>query len=103
MQARACGLPVVTTDIGANAEFLGPSLATKKYKPHDMFSWSTEYAQFALDSYLNRDQHKKISEETPQGVPTWREVGSAWNRLLEGLTSQDQHVDNVSAVPASNS
>lgn len=100
LQARACGLPVVTTDVGANAEFVGPNLTTRKYKPHDMFSWTAEYAQHALDIYLQPDLHKKISQETPQGVPTWEGIGNAWNGLLERITGSVSNVDDVSAVPA---
>lgn len=98
LQARACGLPVVTTDIGANPEFAGPSLSTTKYKPHDLFSWTHEYAQLALDLALNKDLHKKISAETPKDVPTWEKIGGQWNGLLERIVGETKDVADVSAV-----
>lgn len=95
LQARACGLPVVTSNIGANPEFVGPNLMTTQYYPHDIYSWIVEFANKTLSLSLNKDLHKKISEESPIGVPTWEGTGEKWFTLLEKLTTSNKTVAEV--------
>ncbi len=86
LQARACGLPVVASHIGANKEFLDRGgLLTSKWFPHDIHSWSVEYAQKACELQSDAALHKKLSADAPQGVPTWSEVGDAWHDLISSL------------------
>lgn len=87
LQARASGLPVITSDIGSAPEFLThreTGLMTTKYKPHDAYSWIIEYTNLALE--LNRDKalHRKISE-APASVLSWDQVGEKWNDLLNSF------------------
>lgn len=88
LQARACGLPVVSSNIGANPEFLKhgeTGLLTTKWHPHDIHSWIVEFARQACILQRHSDIHKSISDKAPTGVPTWKEVGEKWNKLLETL------------------
>jgi glycosyltransferase involved in cell wall biosynthesis len=88
IQARACGLPVVSSNIGANPEFLpeGTGLVTTKWMPHDLHSWIVEFA--SLTCLLQRDKnlHRVISEKAPDGIETWDQIGEKWNELLKNLT-----------------
>ena len=83
LQARACGCPVIASHIGANAEFLGTNLVTKKYNPHDQAMWVVEYTNLVLDLFENDKLHKQISEDSQNGVLTWDQIGEKWNELLK--------------------
>ena len=85
LQARACGCPVVTSDIGANKEFIEngvTGLMTTKWKPHDMHIWNIEFANLALKLQLNKELHKTIAQSSPKGILSWEQVGEAWNNEL---------------------
>jgi len=86
LQARACGLPIVSSNIGANPEFLEhekTGLLTTQWHPHDIHSWTKEFAEQACRLYFEKDLHKQISEQTSKGVPTWRDIGGLWNELFK--------------------
>lgn len=88
LQARACGLPVISSNIGANPEFLQHKingLVTTKWHPHDIHSWIVEFATHACQLQQDKDLHKQLSLAAPIGVPTWREIGEKWNELLKSL------------------
>lgn len=88
LQARASGLPVLTSDIGANPEFIENNVTgamTTKFKPIDNYSWIVEYARLACALYVNKEAHKKISENAPNGVKSWDEIGEEWNVLLQNV------------------
>ncbi len=86
LQARACGLPVVASHIGANPEFLDKGgLLTQKWAPHDIHSWTVEYAREACRLQQDPVLHKKLSEEAPQGVLSWDEIGGKWHELISAL------------------
>lgn len=86
IQARACGLPVVASHIGANSEFLDKGgLLTSKWQPHDIHSWTVEYTRQVCELQQNKELHKKLSLEAPEGIKTWNEVGNAWNEMLKSL------------------
>ena len=89
IQAQASGCPVVTSDIGANAEFIEnrvTGLYTDKYKPHDYYSWVIEYTNLVFD-LNNKELHKKISDNAPRDVKTWDEIGGAWDELIKRVAS----------------
>lgn len=90
LQARACGLPVVTSNTGANPEFLEDNKTglITKYHPHDIHSWTVEFAAKACHLYLNRDLHKDISLETSKNIPTWDQIGEIWNEELLKITAK---------------
>lgn len=88
LQARACGLPVVSSNIGSNPEFVEhekTGLLTTKWHPHDIHSWSVEFARQACVLQRHPDLHRSISEKSPLDVLTWREVGEKWNELITTL------------------
>lgn len=91
LQARASGCPVLTSDIGANPEFIEnrkTGLMTTKYKPHDYYSWIVEYTNLALEIYGNKELHKTISENAPQGIQDWDKVGEAWENVLNRIVGE---------------
>lgn len=86
LQARACGLPVVASHIGANGEFLEKGgLLTSKWVPHDIHSWTIEYARLTCELQQNADLHKKLSLEAPLNVKTWGQIGHDWDELIQTL------------------
>ncbi len=90
IQARACGLPVVTSNIGANPEFIEhekTGLLTTKWHPHDMHAWSVEFTREVSKLQQNKELHKQISEQTSKDVPTWEEIGGKWNECIQQLKS----------------
>ncbi len=90
LQARACGLPVVSSNIGSNPEWIKneeTGLLTTKWHPHDIFSWSKEFAEQACRLHFERELHKKISDSTSTGIPTWRDIGGRWNEFLNRITN----------------
>jgi len=88
LQARACGCPVVTSDIGSAPEFIKhgqTGLMTTQYKPHDQYSWIVEYVNLVM-GLSNKELHKTISDNAPIGILNWEDVGEAWNVELLELT-----------------
>lgn len=88
IQARASGCPVVTSNIGSAPEFIEhgkTGLFTSKYQPHDLYSWIVEYANLVMDLQSDHKLHKHISDNSPNGVMNWEQVGEAWNELLKDV------------------
>lgn len=91
LQAQACGCPVVTSDIGANPEFIENGVTgvyTTKYKPHDLFSWIVEYTNLVLDVCLNEKYNETLSANAPRDVKSWEEIGGMWEHELNNLVSK---------------
>lgn len=91
LQAQACGCPVVTSNIGANPEFIEngvTGLYTTQYQPHDLFSWIIEYTNLVLDVCGNDKLFMKISEESPKAVKTWDQIGGLWEHELLQMVSR---------------
>lgn len=92
IQARACGLPVVTSNIGSNPEFVCHGvngLITEKWHPHDIHSWIVEYANQAVRLQKDKELHKALSLAAPNNVPTWDQIGNSWNELLKSLVKDE--------------
>jgi glycosyltransferase involved in cell wall biosynthesis len=90
LQAQASGCPVLTSDIGANPEFIKngeTGVMTTKFKPHDLHAWVTEFTRLGLKVLLDGEGHKKISEQSSQEVKTWEQVGEAWNAILQSVSN----------------
>ncbi len=86
LQARASGLPIVSSNIGANPEFIEHEkhgLLTTQYHPHDIHSWTVEFAAQACRLYFDRDLHKNISAVSPEGVASWSTIGRLWDEILK--------------------
>lgn len=91
LQARACGLPVVASQIGANPEFIEngkTGIITEDY-PHDIYLWVKKYSEAVVKLCANDKLHQEISEQTPKGIPDWEAIGELWNQELENLCSKD--------------
>ncbi len=88
LQAKACGLPVISSNIGANPEFVQDGvngLVTTKWHPHDIHSWIVEFATKTCQLQADKDLHHKLSDAAPTDVPTWRDIGDKWNELLQRI------------------
>lgn len=88
LQAQASGCPVLTSDIGANPEFVKQGetgLMTSKYKPHDLHAWVIEFTRLGLKLQLDQPLHHKISAQSPRDVKSWDNIGEYWNELLQKL------------------
>jgi len=87
LQARACGLPVVTTNIGANPEFIenGVNGIISEDYPHDLWLWVKKYVEATVNLCQNDKQHEEISKAAPDNILGWDAVGELWNKELEAL------------------
>ena len=84
LQARACGLPIVSSNIGANPEFIEngkTGIITEDY-PHDIWLWVKKYTEATINLCKDEEQHQYISENAPEGILDWNEVGERWNKCL---------------------
>lgn len=101
LQAQASGCPVITSDIGANPEFIENGVTgvyTTQYKPHDLFSWIVEYTNKVLDVCLDDNYWKKLSANAPRDVKSWDDVGEMWNAVFNSMVPRQlPDVEEVSA------
>jgi glycosyltransferase involved in cell wall biosynthesis len=87
LQAQACGLPVITSNIGSVGEFIEnekTGIITEKY-PHDLFLWIKKYAEATVKLMKDDAQHQLISQTAPGGVLSWEDIGEQWNEKLHTL------------------
>lgn len=87
LQAQACGLPVVASNIGSASEFIDhgfSGLLTKTY-PHDIFWWWKDFAQEAARLYVDVPLHDRLSANAGREVKGWQDIGAEWNALLESV------------------
>lgn len=91
LEARACGLPVVSTNIGANPEFIenGKTGIITEDSPHDLSLWVKKYITSTVSLCKNDKLHHSISENAPQGILDWNDIGEKWNNELEALCSKE--------------
>lgn len=85
LQAKACGLPIVSSNIGANPEFIEDGITgiiTEEY-PHDLWLWVKKYAEATVKLCGNDSLHKIISKNAPEGILDWNEVGERWEQCLK--------------------
>lgn len=90
LQAQASGCPVLTSDIGANPEFINnleTGIMTTKYKPHDLHAWVVEFSRMGLKLLLDQPLHEKISKQSINSPKTWGQIGEVWNELLQSVTN----------------
>jgi len=90
LQARACGLPVVTTNIGANPEFIDEKtgVISGDY-PHDIWLWVKKYTEATVSLCKDQKRHQGISEQTTEGIPDWNEIAEKWLIELEALCDKN--------------
>lgn len=87
LQARACGLPVVTTNTGSVPEFItnGKTGIISKHYPHDLFLWIKGYVEATVKLCKDEILHKRISEETSKDIQSWEKIGEKWNETFKEL------------------
>lgn len=80
LQARACGLPVVTSPIGGATEWIEDKKTgiLTEWLPHDKFMWWADFAKKVMGLIVDRDFHQQISSATPNGIPTWENIANQW-------------------------
>lgn len=84
LQARACGLPIVASNIGSVSEFIEhreTGMLTHSF-PHDMFLWHKDFAEQVVTLQKDHALHAHISKQSPIGIPSWDAIGARWNKLL---------------------
>jgi glycosyltransferase involved in cell wall biosynthesis len=85
LQAQACGLPVVSSNIGANPEFIRHNetgVITEDY-PHDIWLWVKKYVEATVNLCKDDDLHYQISKNAPEGILDWNEIGERWEKCLK--------------------
>jgi len=91
LQAQACGLPVITSNIGSVGEFIEndkTGILTSHY-PHDLFLWIKKYVESTVRLLKDDDKHKRISEQAPKDVKDWDTIGEMWNEYLSGIAGKN--------------
>ncbi len=84
LQAQACGLPVVASPTGSNAELIRhrESGMLTRWLPHDKFMWWVDFARQTMDVATDRELHKHISKTASKISPTWETIGAQWEKYL---------------------
>jgi len=90
LQAQACGLPVVSSNIGSAPEFIkqGQTGIITPQSPHDLFWWVKEYVGSVIKLCEDDKLHKHISDNAPKEVLSWDQVGEAWDENLQKLITK---------------
>lgn len=86
LQARACGLPVITSPVGSIPEFVDGNPITKS-NPCDLYFWWVEFCKLSVSLAKDQERHKEISRKCPDGVKTWNDIGYLWHRYLTEIRS----------------
>lgn len=92
LQARACGLPIVTTKVGGGPEWVEhekTGLLTK-YFPHDKFLWWHDYTKQVMRLVTDKELHKHISLNSPLDIPIWKHISEEWYNYVQRVNEQAQ-------------
>lgn len=84
LQARACGLPVIASNIGSASEFIEHEYSglLTSTTPPDLFWWWMDFTRLSVRLYRDFRQHEYIRLHAPLDVPTWDFIGQRWNEML---------------------
>lgn len=87
LQAQACGLPVISSNIGSAGEFIKSGetgILTEEY-PHDMWLWVKFYVKAVVELFNDQDKQRMISENAPKNVLSWEDVGEKWHEMVQSI------------------
>ncbi len=90
LQAQACGLPVVASNIGSASEFIDhrkTGMLTHT-RPDDLFWWHKDFATQVMHLVDSQDLRERISEQSPVGTKSWWEIGQLWEKMVAELYSK---------------
>jgi len=90
LQAKACGLPVVASPTGSNAELIKhrESGMLTKWLPHDKFMWWADFARQTMEVATDKELHRHISETAAKNPPTWESIGAMWEKYLNAKSAK---------------
>lgn len=89
LQAQACGLPVIASNIGSAGEFIrdgSSGILTESY-PHDMWLWMKLYVEATVNLFKDPVKQRSISEYAPTQVLSWDAIGEKWHEMVQNLNS----------------
>lgn len=94
LQARACGLPIVSSRVGGGKEWIEhekTGLLTK-YFPHDKFLFWFDFTRNIMRLATDKGLHKMLSLNAPVGIPTWKEVSKQWYEFAQTCVGKSKLV-----------
>ena len=77
LQAKACGLPVIASNIGSVSEFIddGVDGVLTKYAPHDLSLWIKKYVEATMSLMKDDKRHEQISRMAVASAVSWEKIG----------------------------
>lgn len=89
LQALACGVPIVTADIGSVGEWVrsGKNGYLTQSRLHDYFVYLVEIARAVVNIISDKETHKKLirGAAATGGIYSWEQIGAKWDRMLKGI------------------
>ena len=84
LQAQACGLPVISTNIGSASEFIkhGDTGMLTDRGPADLWWWHKDFTKQCAAIYFDAELRERISRLSPLDVPSWDEIGEQWEKMI---------------------
>lgn len=89
LQAQACGLPVIATNIGSAPEYITHRLTgmLTDRGPQDLYWWHHNFVKQCAEVFYNKGLREEISRLSPIGVRSWEDIGDQWGSMLNNVFS----------------